>query len=74
MAENDLPLFLDRHGYFEEIFFFFQFILILDEHESVAGCHEPIAETTKNKSLEHRASSLMDIGAETTKARDLETY
>jgi len=47
MAENDLPLFLNGHGYFEEIFFSFQFILILDEHESVAGYHEPIAETTK---------------------------
>jgi hypothetical protein len=28
----------------------------------------------RNKLLERRVSSLMDIGAETTKARDLETY
>lgn len=47
MAENDLPLFLDRHGYFKETFFSFQFLPILDEHGSVAGYYEPIAETTK---------------------------
>ncbi|OCL02455.1 hypothetical protein AOQ84DRAFT_182167 [Glonium stellatum] len=74
MAVNDLPLFLDRHGYFEETFFSFQFIPILDEHGLVAGYHEPILETTKNKILERRVSSLMEVGAETAKARDLETY
>ena len=46
-AKNDLPLFLERHGYFEGTFFSFQFMPILDGHGSVAGYYEPIAETTK---------------------------
>lgn len=47
MAKNDFPLFLERHGYFEEPFFSFQFIPILDGHGSVARYYESIAETTR---------------------------
>ncbi|KAF2475283.1 uncharacterized protein BDR25DRAFT_279297 [Lindgomyces ingoldianus] len=74
LTEHDLPLFLSRHGFLEETFFSFQFIPILDCDGYVAGYYQPLIETTKNNLLERRVSSLVEIGSQTAKARDLQTY
>ncbi|KAF2816750.1 uncharacterized protein BDZ99DRAFT_374694 [Mytilinidion resinicola] len=71
---HDLPLFLDRHSFLEETFFSFQFMPIMDERGCIAGFYEPIIETTKHKLLERRVNSLMEVGAQTAKARDIKTY
>ncbi|KAF2502660.1 hypothetical protein BU16DRAFT_16651 [Lophium mytilinum] len=47
---------------------------IMDEHGYIAGFYEPIMETTKHKLLERRVNSLMEVGAQTAKARDIKTY
>lgn len=70
----DMPLFLDRHGFLEEAFFSFQFIPILDTSGCVAGYYQPLVETTRNRLLERRITSLVEIGSKTAKARDLNTY
>ncbi|KAJ4299349.1 hypothetical protein N0V90_004594 [Kalmusia sp. IMI 367209] len=74
LSNHDMPLFIDRHGFLEEAFFSFQFIPILDSDGHVAGYYQPLVETTRNKLLERRISSLVEIGSETAKARDLNTY
>jgi PAS domain-containing protein len=74
LNEHDLPMFLDRHGFLEETFFSFQFIPILDDTGHVAGYYQPLIETTKSNLLKRRVSSLVEIGSQAAKARDLETY
>jgi PAS domain-containing protein len=70
----DMPLFLDRHGFLEETFFSFQVTSILNSTGHVAGYYQALIETTKNVLLERRVSSLVEIGSQTAKARDLRTY
>ncbi|KAF2654672.1 putative histidine kinase HHK11p, partial [Lophiostoma macrostomum CBS 122681] len=74
LIEHDLPMFLDRHGFLEETFFSFQFIPILSDSGHIAGYYQPLIETMKNNLLERRVSSLVEIGSQAAKARDLETY
>ncbi|KAF2707813.1 hypothetical protein K504DRAFT_410476 [Pleomassaria siparia CBS 279.74] len=74
ISENDMPIFLDRHGFLEETYFSFQFIPILDNVGHVAGYYQPLVETTKYAMLERRVSGLVEIGSQTSKARDLATY
>ncbi|CAI6342165.1 unnamed protein product [Periconia digitata] len=74
ISNDDLPLFLDRHGFLEETFFSFQFTPILNDLGNVAGYYQPLVETTKNGLLERRVSSLVEVGSQTAKARDLPTY
>jgi hypothetical protein len=47
LSEDDMPLFLDRHGFLEETFFSFQFIPIVDSNGHIAGYYQPLIETTK---------------------------
>ncbi|KAJ4350408.1 uncharacterized protein N0V89_009029 [Didymosphaeria variabile] len=74
-SNADLPLFIDRHGFLEEAFFSFQLVPILDSSGcGMAGYYQPLVETTRNKLLERRIKSLVEIGSRTAKARDLNTY
>ena len=73
-SNSDMPLFVDRHGFLEEVYFSFQFIPILDSNGHVAGYYQPLVETTSSKLLERRISSLVEIGSKTAKARDLDAY
>ncbi|KAF2106844.1 hypothetical protein BDV96DRAFT_507316 [Lophiotrema nucula] len=73
-TEHDLPLFVDRHGFLEETYFSFQFVPVLGTEGQLAGYLQPLVETTKNNILERRVSSLVEIGSQTAKARDLDTY
>ncbi|KAF2791575.1 hypothetical protein K505DRAFT_351197 [Melanomma pulvis-pyrius CBS 109.77] len=74
LSKHDMPVFLNRPDFLEETFFSFQFIPILDSAGQVAGYYQPLVETTKNNLLERRVSSLVEIGSQTAKARDLPTY
>jgi signal transduction histidine kinase/CheY-like chemotaxis protein/PAS domain-containing protein len=74
LTESDLPLFIDRHGFLEETYYSFQLIPILDGDGFVAGHFQPFVETTTNNVQERRVRSLVEIGSQTAKARDLETY
>lgn len=73
-SNSDMPLFVDRYGFLEEVYFSFQFIPILDSSGHVAGYYQPLVETTSSKLLERRISSLVEIGSKTAKARDLDAY
>ncbi|KAF2634409.1 hypothetical protein P280DRAFT_463610 [Massarina eburnea CBS 473.64] len=74
VSNRELPLFLTRRGFLEETYFSFQFTPILNHGGHIAGYYQPLVETTKNGLLERRVSSLVEIGSQTAKARDLRTY
>ena len=44
---DDLPLYLERHGYAEECYFTFSYSPIRDETGGVGGVFTPVAETTE---------------------------
>jgi hypothetical protein len=48
VCDNDLPLFIDRHGFLEETYWSFQFIPVLDSDGFIAGYYHPLFETTKH--------------------------
>ncbi|KAF1950596.1 hypothetical protein CC80DRAFT_482446 [Byssothecium circinans] len=74
VSNHELPLFLDRHGFLEETYFSFQFTPVLNGDGHIAGYYQSLVETTKNGLLERRVSSLVEIGSQTAKARNLQTY
>jgi hypothetical protein len=47
VCDNEIPIFVDRHGFLEETYWSFQFIPVLDSHGHVAGYYHPLFETTK---------------------------
>jgi hypothetical protein len=47
VCDNEIPIFIDRHGFLEETYWSFQFISVLDSHGHVAGYYHPLFETTK---------------------------
>jgi hypothetical protein len=73
-SNTDMPVFFDRHGSLEEAFFSFQLIPVLDSSGHVAGCYQPLIETTRNQLLKRRVTSLVEIGSMTAKARDIKSY
>ncbi|KAF2011040.1 putative histidine kinase HHK11p [Aaosphaeria arxii CBS 175.79] len=74
LTENDMPIFIDRHGFLEEVFYSFQFMPILDGDGKVGGYYQILRETTQNNILQRRVSSLVEIGSQTAKARDPDAY
>jgi hypothetical protein len=47
VSENEIPIFIDRHGFLEETYWSFQFIPVLDSDGNVAGYFHPLFETTR---------------------------
>jgi hypothetical protein len=47
VADNEIPIFIDRRGFLEETYWSFQFIPVLDSNGHVAGYFHPLFETTK---------------------------
>jgi hypothetical protein len=47
VCDNEVPIFIDRHGFLEETYWSFQFIPVLDSNGHVAGYYHPLFETTK---------------------------
>jgi hypothetical protein len=47
VCDNEIPIFIDRHGFLEETYWSFQFIPVLDSGGHVAGYFHPLFETTK---------------------------
>lgn len=47
VCDNEVPIFIDRHGFLEETYWSFQFIPVLDSDGHVAGYYHPLFETTK---------------------------
>lgn len=88
--EAEIPLFIDRLGFLEETYWSFQLIPVLDNAGHVSGYYHPLFETTRyygghllhttaanlirHKLLERRVSSLVELGSQTAKARNLESY
>ena len=74
LAEHDLPVFIDRHGFLEETYWSYQFIPLLDDEGYVAGYFNTMFETTRHHLLERRVSSLVELGTQTSRARDFVSY
>ncbi|KAH7412209.1 putative histidine kinase HHK11p [Phaeosphaeria sp. MPI-PUGE-AT-0046c] len=74
VSENEIPIFIDRLGFLEETYWSFQFIPVLDNKGHVSGYYHPLFETTRHNLLERRVSSLVELGSQTAKARNLESY
>jgi hypothetical protein len=51
VCDNEIPLFIDRHGFLEETYWSFQFIPVLDSDGYIAGYYHPLFETTKYVTL-----------------------
>jgi hypothetical protein len=47
VCDNEVPIFVNRHGFLEETYWSFQFIPVLDSNGHVAGYYHPLFETTK---------------------------
>lgn len=47
LCDNEIPIFIDRHGFLEETYWSFQFIPVLDKDGHVAGYFHPLFETTR---------------------------
>jgi signal transduction histidine kinase len=74
LAEHDLPMFIDRHGFLEETYWSYQFVPLLDDEGYVAGYVNTMFETTKHHLLERRVSSLVELGSQTSNARDFPSF
>ncbi|OAL45667.1 hypothetical protein IQ07DRAFT_661792 [Pyrenochaeta sp. DS3sAY3a] len=74
LSENDMPLFVDRHGFPEEAHWTFQIVPVLDHTGHVAGYHQTLMETTDHHLLKRRVSSLVELASQTAKARDFDSF
>jgi signal transduction histidine kinase/CheY-like chemotaxis protein len=74
MAESDMLLFTERHGFLEETHWSFQFVPILDREGQVTAYYQSFYEVTDHRLLERRVSSLVAMGSQSADARDLQTY
>jgi PAS domain-containing protein len=74
LAESDMLLFIDRHGFLEETHWSFQFVPILDRDGRVAAYYQTFYEVTGHRLLERRVSSLVAMGSQSANARDLQAY
>src|SRR5690349_3250051 len=70
---NDLPLYLERHGYSEECYFTFSYSPIRDESGGVGGVFTPVAETTEKVIGARRLLTLQELTSRGRTARDVET-
>jgi signal transduction histidine kinase len=74
MAESDMLLFIDRHGFLEETHWSFQFVPILDSNSEVTAYYQSFYEVTGHRLLERRVSSLVALGSQSADARDFQSY
>ena len=61
---EDLPLFMERHGYREETYFTFSYSAIHDESGAIGGVLVTCVETTERVIGERRLTMLRELGAD----------
>jgi PAS domain S-box-containing protein len=69
---RDQRMFVERHGYLEEIFNTFSFSPIRDESGEVGGIFHPISEATEAVLNARRTQCLRDVSVAVTNARTVE--
>ncbi len=74
LTEGDMPLFIDRHGSSEETHWSFQLAPVLDNSGHVIAYYHTLVETTDLHLLKRRVTSLVEVGGQTSKARDFESF
>ncbi|CAO2650051.1 Nn.00g013430.m01.CDS01 [Neocucurbitaria sp. VM-36] len=74
LAETDMLLFIDRHGFSEETHWAFQLVPVLGSDGHVAGYYQSFFETTNHHLLERRVSSLVEMASQTANARDFDSF
>ncbi|THV79850.1 hypothetical protein D6D29_06570 [Aureobasidium pullulans] len=71
---KDVPLFLKRHGYLEEVFVDYTFIPLTGNNKEVVGFYHTAVETTDQNLARRRTQTLIDIGNHAGIARDMRQY
>ncbi|KAI4763366.1 hypothetical protein E4T52_08018 [Aureobasidium sp. EXF-3400] len=71
---KDVPLFLRRHGYTEEVFVDYTFIPLTGNNKEVVGFYHTAVETTDQNLARRRTQTLIDIGNHAGVARDMRQY
>jgi signal transduction histidine kinase/PAS domain-containing protein len=74
VAEYDMLLFIDRHGFVEETHWSFQLVPVLDSNGLVAAYYQTFYEVTDHRLLERRVSSLVAMSMQIAKAMDFQSY
>jgi PAS domain-containing protein len=74
VAESDMLLFIDRHGFMEETHWSFQFVPIIDRKGQITAYYQSFYEVTGHRLLERRVSSLVAMGSQSADARDFQSY
>jgi hypothetical protein len=74
MAESDMLLFINRHGFLEETHWSFQFVPILDRNGQITAYYQSFYEVTGHRLLERRVSSLVAMGSQCADARNSQSY
>ncbi len=68
---DDLPLYLERHGYAEECYFTFSYSPIRDESGGVGGVFTPVEESTEKVIGARRLQTLQQLASRSRGARDV---
>ncbi|KAI5207503.1 hypothetical protein E4T39_01956 [Aureobasidium subglaciale] len=71
---KDVPLFLKRYGYLEEVFVDYTFIPLTGNNKEVVGFYHTAVETTDQNLSRRRTQTLIDIGNHAGIARDMRQY
>ncbi|KAI4720335.1 hypothetical protein E4T48_03437 [Aureobasidium sp. EXF-10727] len=71
---KNVPLFLRRHGYNEEVFVDYTFIPLTGNHKECVGFYHTAVETTDQNLARRRTQTLIDIGNHAGVARDMRQY
>ena len=58
----------------EETYFNLTISPVSEDHTGVAGFYEQITETTSRKLAERRMSTILELGEQTSRARDLRSF
>lgn len=71
---KDVRLFLQRHGFLEEVFVTYTFVPILGADKSVVGFYHTAVETTSQALAERRQGTLLALGDHAGSARNISSY
>ena len=72
---RDLQFFLERGICVqEETYFNLTISPVSEDHVGVVGFYEQITETTSRKLAERRMSTILELGEQTSRARDLQSF
>ncbi|RDW66474.1 hypothetical protein BP6252_10109 [Coleophoma cylindrospora] len=74
VKEEDVCLFLERHGFPEETYVSFTFTPLLGQDNMVVGNYHTVHESTRTKIAERRMSMLLEIGQFTATAHNMAEY